>query len=449
MTPRDKGRLTFANLILAVAVTTMMLTSGLILISSDSSEAASSGSCGPSLNWSIDSSGNLTITGSGEMNYMYGVTKWDVDKVKTVSLPDGLTTIGGCAFEDCVNLTSVVIPDSVKTIEMSAFYNCTSLSSVTFGNSLERISYRAFCCCYSLTSLTFPDSLKYIEERAFQLCKSLATVTLNDSLKTMGEACFDYCKLVSVDIPDSVTSISDEPFYRCTSLTAINVGAGNTSYSSVDGVLYNKEKTKLIQYPSGKTDETYTMPDTVTSIGKVAISICSSLKSIVVGESNTAFSSENGALLNKTKDTLVCVPSGIVSYTIPAQIATIKESAFTGNTLKTIEFPAECVVNLEFAAIDECGGLEKIIIKEGAKLTFEECSIISYVDGIQTIHVDAPSGYKIPKSAYDEYIKMVYDNAPSGSVLGGNDNTTMYLAIGGVAAALVLIGAVIFLKKRH
>lgn len=448
MTPRNKGRLTFANLILAVAVTTMMLTSGLILISSDSSEAASSGSCGPSLNWSIDSSGNLTITGSGEMN-VYGVTKWDADKVRTVSLPDGLTTIGQCAFEDCVNLTSVVIPDSVKTIDGSAFSNCTSLSSVTFGNSLERICHRAFCCCYSLTSLTFPDSLKYIDERAFQMCKSLATVTLNDSLKMMGEACFDYCKLVSVDIPDSVTSISDEPFYRCTSLTAINVGAGNTSYSSVDGVLYNKEKTKLIQYPSGKTDETYTMPDTVTSIGKLAISICSSLKSIVVGESNTAFSSENGALLNKTKDTLVCVPSGIVSYTIPAQIATIKESAFTGNTLKTIEFPAECVVNLEFAAVDECGGLEKIIIKEGAKLTFEEWSIISFIDGIQTIHVDAPSGYKIPKSAYDEYTKMVYDNAPSGLGPGGNGNTNIYLAIGGVAAALVLIGAVIFLKKRH
>jgi len=154
------------------------------------------------------------------------------------------TSIGNNAFNNCTSLAGVIIPNSVTSMEINAFYNCTSLADVII-----------------------PDSVTSIGERAFYGCTSLASVTIGKSFSLIG---------------------GEYTFYNCTSLTAINVDPYNTAYSSEDGILYNKDKTTLIKYPAGKTTITFTIPDSVTSIGGYAFEGCSRLTSITIPNSVTS-----------------------------------------------------------------------------------------------------------------------------------------------------------------
>jgi hypothetical protein len=141
--------------------------------------------------------------------------------------------------------TSFTVPDSVTSIGDSAFDDCTSL-----------------------TSVTIPNSVTIIGSSAFRGCKSLTSVTIPDSVASIGHCAFDDCtSLTSVNIPDSVVSIGEKAF-TCFNLTAINVDKGNTEYSSKDGVLYNKDKSTLIQWPAKKNP--VSIPSTVTYIGRNA-----------------------------------------------------------------------------------------------------------------------------------------------------------------------------------
>jgi len=181
-------------------------------------------------------------------------------------VPASVTSIGDAVFSDCVALSSVTIPDSVTSIGQSAFFGCTSLSSVIIPNSVTSIEDHVFCSCTSLTSVTIPDSVTSIGSSAFSGCYSLTSVT----------------------IPDSVTHIGGNVFCDCTSLTAIVVDADNEYYTSDNGVLYNKDKTILICYPAGKTDLSFLIPDSVTSIGSSAFRRCTSLTSVTIPDSVTS-----------------------------------------------------------------------------------------------------------------------------------------------------------------
>ena len=124
---------------------------------------------------------------------------------------------------------------------------------------------------------------------AFYNCSSLTSVTIGNSVRAIGDFAFDRCtSLTSITIPDSVTSIGYSAFEYCTGLTSINVASGNNYYSSNNGVLFNKKKTELIRYPEGKSQTSYTIPNSVTSIGKRAFIFCSSLTSITISNSVTS-----------------------------------------------------------------------------------------------------------------------------------------------------------------
>ena len=152
--------------------------------------------------------------------------KWGVDKkvVKTVTIPDSVSTIGYGAFCNCSSLASIAIPASVTAIGEYAFVDCSSLASITI-----------------------PDSLTTIREAAFYECRSLASITIPNSVTTIGRYSFNGCSaLVSIAIPDSVTTIKDYAFYECTSLTSI------------------------------------TIPDSVTTIGRLAFDGCDLLTTVLV-----------------------------------------------------------------------------------------------------------------------------------------------------------------------
>ena len=227
-----------------------------------------SGTCGAEVTWTLDSEGVLTISGSGDM-YDYGSSGFGApwhgirSRVKSAVIAEGVTSIGLSAFEGCSSLTSVTIPNSVTSIGEYAFSYCTSL-----------------------TSVTIPDSVTSISGFAFEDCTSLTSVT----------------------IPDSVTSIGVGAFASCTSLTGIWVAEGNSHYSSdASGVLFNKDKTTLVQCPGAFA--AYTIPDSVASIGAYAFCDCTSLTSVTIPDSVTSIS--GFAFEDCTSLTRVTIPDSV------------------------------------------------------------------------------------------------------------------------------------------
>jgi len=216
-------------------------------LAADIVDSGTCGAKGSNLTWTLDSEGVLTISGSGDMHgYGPSDAPWH-GRVKSAVIAEGVTSISWYAFYNCRSLTSVTIPNSVTSIGEYAFYDCTSL-----------------------TSVTIPDSVTSICEYAFQGCTSLTSVT----------------------IPDSVTRIGSYAFRDCASLTGIWVAEGNSHYSSdVSGVLFNKDKTTLVQCPGAFA--AYTIPNSVTIIGDSAFFYCTSLTSVTIPDSVTII--EGGA----------------------------------------------------------------------------------------------------------------------------------------------------------
>jgi|SRR5665213_371300 len=242
-------------------------------------------------------------------------------------IPNSVTSIGHYAFDSCGNLTNVTIPDSVTNIgdgafEFSgltrvmignsvirigenAFAGCTGLASVTIGNSVTSIGDQAFNDCGNLTSVMIGNSVTSIGGWAFG-GDNLTSVTIGNSVTSIGDAAFYGClNLTNITIPDSVISIGDSAFYDCESLTSVaikssvmNIGVSafnfclslrgitvdtnNPSYSSVDGVLFDKSQATLIQYPASKAGSIYTIPDSVTNIEDFAFAGRSSLTSVTI-----------------------------------------------------------------------------------------------------------------------------------------------------------------------
>ena len=206
-----------------------------------------------------------------------------------VSIGNRVTRIGDSAFYNCTALTSVTIPDSVTSIGDSAFYRCTGLTSVTIPDSVTSIGARAFESCAGLTSVTIGNGVMSIGKQAFFNCNGLTSITIPNSVTSIGYGAFYRCTgLTSVTIGNGVTSIGEKAFYSCTGLTSITVDVNNPNYSSDEyGVLFNKDKTELIQYPIGNERTEYIVPDSVTSIVDDAFYNCTNLATASVPSSCT------------------------------------------------------------------------------------------------------------------------------------------------------------------
>ena len=207
----------------------------------------------------------------------------------TLSIPSGITSIEDSTFYDCSGLTEINLPSGLKTIGSYAFSYCEKWSgTLSIPSGVISIGKSAFEGCSGLTSVKIPGSVETINSFAFANCSKLSSATIQNGVKTIDLCAFGYTGLTSFYIPASVTNIEGNIFTGAGVppdsfvLTTITVNSSNSTYSSSNGVLFNKNKTTLLIYPNGKTASSYTIPSSVTTIGEDAFRMCKSLTSVTI-----------------------------------------------------------------------------------------------------------------------------------------------------------------------
>ena len=293
-------------------------------------------------------------------------------KLETVEVPYGLKKIGESAFFYS-NLTNFVIPDSVTEIGAYAFRG-TKFKSIVIPGGVTVLESGVFTEC-KLESVILPETLTTIKDSAFSLCEGLKTIDLPESLTSIGDSAFVYSGLTEITIPDNVTSLNSSAFSNCNDLRSITFGSGvvsfdasslvtcpnfecytvsegNTVFAAVDGVLFSKDMTTLIHYPTGKANKNYTVPESVTTISECAfrgaqfstIQLPSNLTSI----GDTAFSG--------------C--GNMTTLTIPAGVKVLSENClFNCPSLASLTLPEGLVV-LEESSLAHCGSLTSLVLPE-------------------------------------------------------------------------------------
>lgn len=236
------------------------------------------------------------------VEFNYNVFTQDVTEIVIPNTYNGLpvTVIRQNAFGNVKSIVSVEIPDSIISIESGAFYGCNALVNIFIPYSVTDIAYSAFEYCESLEWIEVDSNNKNYTSISGNLYNKDATIllryamgkndisfTVPETVETIESWAFSFCKSLSrIVIPASVNNIYSD-FTWCTGLENIVVNENNEYYSSLDGNLYNKDQTKLLRYAIGKKDTTFTIPDSVESIGFFALNQASNLKTIVIGESIT------------------------------------------------------------------------------------------------------------------------------------------------------------------
>ena len=236
------------------------------------------------------------------------------------------------------------------------------------GFNVTKIGYEAFSGCASLTNITIPNGVVSIDDWAFCLCKNLRSIT----------------------IPNSVTSIGYEPFNACSNLISITVDNDNNYYSSLDDVLFNKAKTKLIWYPASESAISYTIPNSVTSICDSAFSNCSNLTDITIPSSVASIG-----------DYAFYDCSSLTNITLPNSVTSIDHFAFCGcSGLTSITIPSS-VTFMGVQVFDDCFSLSNITVdndnnclssQDGILFNKSKTELLCYPAGKIEISYSIPNG---------------------------------------------------------
>ena len=384
--------------------------------------------------WSLT---NITIPNGVTVLGEYAFV--DCDSLTSITIPNGITIIPSHAFRDCNNLINVVIPESVTTIGEFAFADCWRLPRITIPNGVTTIMKDAFGWCEALTSATISESVTTLGYGVFYECNALQNITVspnNTAYCSIDGIVFNKIKTELVSYPSSkVTStfvtpagvsqvlplafngsnnlinltisadvkyIPDYALDGCENIANYNVDASNTNYSSINGVLFNKNKTELSIYPEGKPGSSYVIPNTVVSIEGYSFEACKNLTSITIPSGVTYIGGSAFSLCIKL--TSIILPSGITrigfctfegckaltNIVIPNNVKYIDEFAFNCcDSLTSVTLPSG-LLEIDQYVFNCCWRMSSITIPNSVTTIGENA--FDWCDALTSITINKTNG---------------------------------------------------------
>lgn len=338
--------------------------------------------------------GNIDYTSEDGVLYNQDKSKlicYPKGKAGIVVIPDGVSSIENRAFDNCQNITSVLLSESVRSIGDYAFYQCYGLVNVTIPEGITYIGDSAFFCCRNITNITIPRSVRSIGNYAFYLCTNLKDLIIQEGVTDIGNDAFEGCDINKITLPESITNIGNSVFRLCGNLEEIDIATGNKKYASVDGILYNKDKSAVLICPEGKKGDVVvpegvlyivgrsflgcaqitnlTLPKSAVSIGDDAFNSCTNLENIIIPSNIKKIG--DAAFYNCKKMQSVKICHGVVSLgknsfgycgnlknvIIPESVTSIENSTFLGSNKTVImcikgsyaeEYAKENNINYEY-----------------------------------------------------------------------------------------------------
>lgn len=356
----------------------------------------------------------------------------------------GITEIGRASFNGASKITGVEIPNSAILISDYAFQNCEGLTTITIPGSVKKIGNwwgnangQIFNGCSNLKEVILEEGIEEISGRAFDSCSKVKEWKLPKSLKRIGPGAFQSTGVEEFNIPENVESIA-ATFISSSNLSRINVDSNNKYFTSVDGILFDKDSTRLIKYPENRDGSSYEVPNTVNTIDANAFGSCKNLQTIVIADSvekigdsafygsklktinlgggitninnkpfygalnltninviteNDKYESENGVLFNKGKTILIKCPPAIINgevYEIPNTVVEIGPQSFYRSQIKNVIIPSS-VKKIGSESFFQCYNLEELNLSEGLERI--EWRALQQCNKIKTIVVPSSVTY--------------------------------------------------------